>query len=910
MPDSSFQTAFADLAHASMAEKVPMLMEHLVGFQVIDKSDDDTRAVGVFGFKVGNQWFYAPVFFLNGALKGLELLYVKNQDLFVPLQDNWVNYLLSKQPPRLGETESLPENKLNINQPDFRVFSEPPGTSGTKWASVINHNRVKDWAKPFLPAYQSLVAGFHKGASHRLDLAEVIKREPALSMIIAQTMKADPKFAEAALTFYDIHELLPPVEVVKKAAFESKFTPGENQLSGKGKKIKTPQQPDRAPLLATSATDMPNASALSPNANGLGGPPKQNGASGGPAAANSGKVTVASFGKEAELVGDNHKWGYAKKYDTTEDVIKSICWRGKTEKQAEAAPKTDAEQDHKITSENDDSQVDAEQYIARDKKSPKVQVFSQEDSPSIMTDLTDAEKEKLRKGEIVVKDHRDNTSHVYDAEYERKLENPIETGIYGVLTSNRGFTRCLVIQDPKTIGKGRSAGVSTIVSLEGKEYGTFRNIDVWVAKADNKDKEPTERFGEVFKKAKSLDSMKAGYMYVLVGNSGSNAVFSVPFKYLKNSTSTDGTSTYYVKPDTQVESARSQVRRTLDNRWDHKQTGIFLDDLNNGPCNVGCCSQGDDEKKKPYSSWELSEARQILSSDRAQVTTLKNVGATSIVPETFKVIELGASPSNSLAKDDEKTVRMDPGTLSDAEMYILKLGAAPLVVHKDLNDYFLRSEQGQMRLTKIAALKTLVTGWGMKLDDAEAIVKEAKYTPREYFVKLAGGLDTPPTAPYAPPYMSGYNQQIGVPIQQQQTDFMPVMGMQPKAENRNVYTLMDKQPLYQAAIDAGQKGQKDVFDTAVIGGLVKTVDVDRMTDSFLPDMIKGMDRTGRSLFLFYWHNDKFRERYGRQDLMELEDSLRNVLKSTGDLIIFLKQKTIESDPAFSSMDLTLDSPEQ
>lgn len=93
-------------------------------FQVIDKNEDDTKAASVFGFKVGKQWFYAPVFFMNGELKGYELLYMKNQDTFVPLQENWVNYLINRKPVELGE-------KLLHTQSRNRAFTSLTcGSSG------------------------------------------------------------------------------------------------------------------------------------------------------------------------------------------------------------------------------------------------------------------------------------------------------------------------------------------------------------------------------------------------------------------------------------------------------------------------------------------------------------------------------------------------------------------------------------------------------------------------------------------------------------------------------------------------------------------------------------------------------------------------------------------------------------
>jgi hypothetical protein len=59
--------------------------------------------------------------------------------------------------------------------------------------------------------------------------------------------------------------------------------------------------------------------------------------------------------------------------------------------------------------------------------------------------------------------------------------------------------------------------------------------------------------------------------------------------------------------------------------------------------------------------------------------------------------------------------------------------------------------------------------------------------------------------------------------------------------------------------------------------------------------MKALDRLGRVLFMFYWHQEEFQERYGKADLPELEDSLRNAFEVLGDVVLYLKQKTIDTD---------------
>ena len=113
-------------------------------------------------------------------------------------------------------------------------------------------------------------------------------------------------------------------------------------------------------------------------------------------------------------------------------------------------------------------------------------------------------------------------------------------------------------------------------------------------------------------------------------------------------------------------------------------------------------------------------------------------------------------------------------------------------------------------------------------------------------------------------------------------------------------------------MQAASTGQKEIFDTAMLGSLVKAVDSPALVDEYMGDMILGLDRIGRILFLLYWHPDEFAERYGREDLIELEDSLKTVFESMGDLVLKLKQSSIEPETAIDkvSAQLPTEAPEE
>lgn len=51
--ETQFEQSFSSLAYSYIKDKAPKVLDYLVGFQLVDRNDDNTKAVGVFGAKVG-----------------------------------------------------------------------------------------------------------------------------------------------------------------------------------------------------------------------------------------------------------------------------------------------------------------------------------------------------------------------------------------------------------------------------------------------------------------------------------------------------------------------------------------------------------------------------------------------------------------------------------------------------------------------------------------------------------------------------------------------------------------------------------------------------------------------------------------------------------------------------------------
>lgn len=130
--DKTFESSFSQLAHTYLQQKAPSLLDFELGFQLIDKAEDDSKALGITGFKVGPMQLLAPVFFLDGDLKGQELLYIKEQNLYVPLMEEWLNYLLNRRPHKIGGGVTRNLKELGVLPGSIYQFKYPP----TKWASA------------------------------------------------------------------------------------------------------------------------------------------------------------------------------------------------------------------------------------------------------------------------------------------------------------------------------------------------------------------------------------------------------------------------------------------------------------------------------------------------------------------------------------------------------------------------------------------------------------------------------------------------------------------------------------------------------------------------------------------------------------------------------------------------------
>lgn len=750
--DAAFEQAFSNLAHAYLRDAAPKLLEHEIGFQLLDRNRENTKAVGVFAFKLGSQWLYAPVFFLNGDLKGHELLYIKNQDMFVPLKENWVNYLVNRKPSILGSGIDKNLTQFGQRQPDFTQLSRSPAKFGS--------------AQPTLKEMMTAVMP---------TLAKTATMNTALAFQeLGQSLNLATFLKEARLTTIDM--------LVKSCQY--------------------------APHLA-------------------------------------------------EAIDEFHGL----------DIIKEAVAVAKA-REAQATKQAGV--------------LDSAPEKPKAQSSLKIVTYETTLQTGLPAGYSEEDQEKLLNDGVLIKDERgdDQVSVPYSIQTEKKLFNPTESGLYELVVKPGDIERCYVAVHP--MGASKRADFVTVVRVNGTpDWLNTRADQVFaVSKVEG------DEFDTWYDALPEANTVSKSGRYMALNKRGDG---TVPFRVLREyGTSDYGTTAYEV----------------------------HLEDHNKYPARgsiSGCCYTD------PLNYDKYRDGVRLHLNGK-QGSSLRSSMGDIFVPEGYKLLKVSkgeddvedANDQGACGCGESDPPALMPGNLADAQLMLLQKTSSLEVYHNGTEVTL-----NQINMTPREALVFLVEREGLREKAAREILTRARA--RRKFscqIKRAGDpygspmmINNAPTAPADPGPVMGGETIMGtsIPTQLGIDVGVPVPGMSASQTDRNVYnpnTNLDTKAINNV-MNAAQSGQREVFDTAMIGTMLRAVRDDGLVDRYMGELTKGLDKLGRIMFMFYWHGDRFADRYGKSDMPELEDSLRNAFEMLGDVILFLKQKTIEPYPEEQSQDVDL-----
>lgn len=909
--DTPFEQAFSNLAHAYLKDKAPKLLDYEVGFQLLEKNQENTKAVGVFGFKVGSQWIYCPVFFLNGDLKGHELMYIKSQDMFVPLKEEWIDYILGKKPAVLGDGVNRNLSLLGIMPPNLYQLSRspqkfashlPPGVvvdkgthleddsgqsgEGTvverhshtdpdptkpdtgvkvmKSTSTTGQPKMASWARDFMPnlAYLATTPVNYDGVRGVPDLLKEAG-EPLFRFLVEKVGTTYPTL------FQEIDKLYGPemlTDVARHIYAQKKAAASTSLVKGGA----TTAYGDKPPADWDGTMQRPS---------------KLNGGvrSDGEEAWDLSQVGRRRTGAHIGHLGDSAKMAH---YPGCRDG------RGPKGPNKMKCPKcgmVNCQCPHmRKRASIIPSAIGPTEALPNGLKHKVINREMVDVDPQLVHGMSSDERQTLLKERVVFKDNRDDkeVTIAYNVQTPLRMQNPDHTGIYYVLVKPDRFEKCLVVMHPHN--HKQKLGLCTVVRLDGtKNYVNTHPANVW--HRSEVDNDTWKKWLDKLETANSIPLQRRDKKYggpdykdkrcfLLLGPSGQG---TVPFKAREEYTGGDDEQVVY---DVRFE----------DHEWSRRPA--YLPDHGRGMKDYGMCSPCD----------SYGEGEHLVLTKRPGIKLMVKPGYL-MVPDQFKIMQCRD-------EDSPEETYMEPlqlGTLADVQTTIMNY-TEPLRVVSDGKDVTVEEN----RMDKLSAVMHLFYDHGLRKEAAEEIVdraiKHGKCEPRllySPYIKACWDLTekqaidpgndmirgAPNAPPFPEPYM-GYDPLTGgnIPTMQESEFNVKIPDMSASKTDRSIYYPFGPDPkAMQVAQDAGRTGQKEVFDTAMLGSLLKVLRQDNMVDRYMGDLMKGMDRLGRILFLYYWHGEEFEDRYGKQDMPELEDGLRNAFEGVGDIILVLKRKAIE-----------------
>lgn len=781
--ETQFAQDFSNLAFQFLQDRAPALMQYILGFEVVDRAENGTRAVGIFGFNVDGEYYYVPAFFMNSQVKGIDSILSKRTNSFVPLTEEWVNFIINRKANEIGKTAPKAdgnENAADFENPNFDFLQRPTvgplgGPKPYKTASA----KDKPWT---------------------LADAWDVMRERA-----KQLLQKDAEFRKAfAGLMCSVNGRRPPFEKESSAS----------EIKDYILKVGGPKA-ERTLINACRNVKMANA--------------------------------AMEF------------------YDSFR------------------AFHVDSYPNH-----GRDCYMLRKQAQELEINSVKVTITS---SPQNEEQARDVIEDGFT---VLDKRDDDHKSEIVEQDYEKMFQNPDRNGVYDVLVGGGSTRKAYVFSADRILHRGAS-GTMFVYFPDNKQVIQAKNKDI-MTEGGCKDGSDVP-----YKDAKEIRSVELHKKYIFVSKEGmALPVFDVS-KVVKNSGDrpiVDGFFDYDSfswAPDASDDFTQHWAR----DEW-HDRQGLVKD------------------REFHIGAVELASFK----------GSPKLNGGNVVLPSDWKAFEVadrcdftdGPCCECPPGSDEDKKEKKHPytlGSLLSLSDDLRKEGAAKLDVRSDDgSDFYFSFDGGAFTGTmpyKQASVM-LVTRLGLQYPDAKKVLKKAASDRAcKVLVKLGQMVGVAPNTPREQtPEQDPYT---GLPVYE--TPFIdestaPFTNVElppqdnPQGENlegemsRNSQggggdgsgeAQMDPEA-QQLAQDAAKLGQKNVFDKAAIGGLAKVYDTGAVVDSYLPEFIQAVDRLGRVMFLYYWKHNDFIDRYGTDDTIEMEDTLRNVFKMLGKLTLDLRQKAV------------------
>lgn len=837
-----FEDDFGSLAYQFVQDRAPALVPYMLGFEVVDRNEDGSKAVGIFGYKVDDDFYYIPVFFLNNQVRGVDMILNKKTNQFVPLTEKWIDFIVNKHSIRIGDPANN-DVRDTMRNPDLS-FVQRPQTDMGKIAESAPWSPMEAW--------------------------EQIK-------VATAKMAEDPAFKEMFLGISSSVN-----GSLQKAAESSYIKEFMEKVGG----------PECMSSFLKTMHDVGFANA------------------------------AMTLYKDAEAF-----W--------TENLAHASVHVDRMRKIAAARPKVRV--------------VDSVEGMHKSAQDTPPSDVGEEDKPLSLEENA----RQIVEHDFTIEDSRpaEETATVTDdkvlVDFEHRFQPPYGPGKYNFMMSD-GMAREGVMLN--TVVSPCCGKDNTFVCFQ--DGGNIlaeacpRAIVTTEFSEDSEKDDSGDDLKALYEKAKPMseievgDGDKDGKQYLFIDDKGNVAgPFCIRFTmedgdHLRFGTCYGGDATITTSSEPGLSTGYGFMDWDLTDRY----------------------HDFDGRRKKGFSN--CCECSPCGSSDMISVGSFsgmpKKTSSGIIIPKDWKVLEIKSIPrwasyeegeSDSDRRKRDAKIQKEYAEFKEKYTFgnafdILNMmqsdGIERIKVASDGTEYYVAVDGAKRRhgpMSYKSAAVDLVTRFGMRPRRAFSVLSKAASEGSTMLLVRVPSLmkkaqDSLVNVAMPPPQeqIPTIDPYTGIPVYQTpyvditQGQFTGVPALPPEGgmtRGINVGGEMERnmggaeagdghdefregalpidEEARRLAEEAAAAGQRHVFDQAAIGGLAKVYDTANVVDSYIPDFMDTIDRLGRILFLFYWKHEDFNQRYGSDDVVQMEDSLRNVFKNLGELTLHLKEKAVHKD---------------
>jgi len=867
--DKDVEKAFLDQAYMFIQNKATPLMKdpYRLGFEIVYKNDANSKMVGIFAFKVGGELIYAPAFFVNGAIKGTDLLYRHKNKTFVPLTNEWSTYLVGLQESKSGEAIAAGTDG-NTNSLELQKLISPQHLTQNKMASYSEYKEHNDWLPDMAEVYSEIEKSSYD-ISAKEELSDAIGNETTKQ----ESEKVKKKQSEVLESIGDKTEVTEGSIATTKEASSIKdmiLDVGPHavkQLTDLMQKDATFAQNILTHIGLDNVLLEEVKEAKGRCWNGYepvpGKEPYSNDSCR-PAGSKKKKKKKTEKSANVEQVQGLMAQGMGMK-----DAIKT-AYPNYTEEECNALAS-------KLTKSANVEQVQglmAQGMGMKDAIKTAYPNYTEEECNALAAKLTKSASggltlhmgflnsnvkeasEKLAANGFLFEDNRSETNLVHRVFEEGEVEysGVSEAGIHKLLMKDGSNKRCLVAPsngkslassywyDDDDMGTSQLGGGSrgfgssetryTVVDLDTNATSTVASKKIITADTES------ERSVEDSDLDSFPETPSVGSYYVLLDIS----------KGMNASTVTD---CFYVK--SKVSSGSGVDKYKID--WSDSS---FDSDDNLPTLTLNPDYEGNNYKDKVFKKGDVAfvKVNKKQDVDLASSSDLHNL----IMGGGMKSAAVHYTGRDSYISKSGSTTTSEQSELS-AKCYLMKYGSFSEKLATDILDKSKTKGRVSFFMPK--------TAYNMSFGE----------DPESYFTEDVDDIfNIAQQSPQSVSLMSDSDEPN-----------MPESRLGDSIKFDDASQLEGKGPNDLAAL-AEQLGTPSLFEHGVVGSLANTYDSNMLIDKYFPDLEKALDRLGRMVFLFYWKPEDFSHLYGSDDQSSLENMLVSNFKSFGELVLELLKK--------------------